>query len=412
MSTAAPFSQKGITVLGATGTIGVNTLDVIARHPERFKVVALTAHRNVDKLFAQCQAFQPDYAVMVDEQAAEQLQARLNTIDSATTVLSGVDGLVTVSRLPQVDQVMAAIVGAAGLLPTLAAAQAGKRVLLANKEALVMSGQLFMDAVREHGAELLPIDSEHNAIFQCMPQVESPAQGFSQLPNGVERILLTASGGPFRTLPINELDQVTPAQAVAHPNWVMGQKISVDSATMMNKGLEVIEACWLFGTHVDAIQVIIHPESTIHSMVAYNDGSVLAQLGNPDMRTPIAYALAWPERIDAGVAALDFYELAQLNFQAPDMERYPCLQLAYEAYRQGGHATTALNAANEVAVAAFLKGDILFTDIARLVDAVLQQSPSGTARVLDDILIQDAASRQAANLWLAEKKNKKKAMYL
>ncbi|MGV6810525.1 MAG: 1-deoxy-D-xylulose-5-phosphate reductoisomerase [bacterium] len=412
------ITQQQITILGATGTIGVNTLDVIARHPERFNVVALTAHRNVDKLFKQCQTFQPDYAVMVDEQAAEQLQARLRTTQASsqipikTEVLSGIEGLIQVSQLPQVDQVMAAIVGAAGLLPTLAAAQAGKRVLLANKEALVMSGQLFMDAVREHGAELLPIDSEHNAIFQCMPQAAHPAQGFSALPQGVERILLTASGGPFRTLPLNELEHVTPAQAVAHPNWVMGQKISVDSATMMNKGLEVIEACWLFGTSVDAIQVIIHPQSTIHSMVAYNDGSVLAQLGNPDMRTPIAYALAWPERIDAGVAALDFYDLAQLNFQAPEEARYPCLQLAYDAHRQGGHATTALNAANEVAVAAFLKGDILFTDIARLVDAVLQQSPSGTARELDDILIQDAASRHAAHLWLAEKKNKKQAMYL
>ncbi|HHC74505.1 MAG TPA: 1-deoxy-D-xylulose-5-phosphate reductoisomerase [Thiothrix sp.] len=413
---ASQSTLQQITILGSTGTIGVNTLDVIARHPNRFKVVALTANRNVDKLFMQCQAFQPDYAVMADEQAAEQLQTRLRTAQSHTPintqVLSGVEGLIKVSQLPHVDQVMAAIVGAAGLLPTLAAAQVGKRVLLANKEALVMSGQLFMDAVREHGAELLPIDSEHNAIFQCMPQVKNQAQGFSALPQSIERILLTASGGPFRTLPINELDQVTPAQAVAHPNWVMGQKISVDSATMMNKGLEVIEACWLFGTTADAIQVIIHPQSTIHSMVAYNDGSVLAQLGNPDMRTPIAYALAWPERIDAGVAALDFYELAQLDFQAPDEARYPCLQLAYEAHRQGGHATTALNAANEVAVAAFLKGDILFTDIARLVDAVLQQSPSGTAHILDDILIQDAASRQAANLWLAEKKNKKKAMYL
>jgi 1-deoxy-D-xylulose-5-phosphate reductoisomerase len=394
-------SKKGITVLGATGSIGLSTLDVLARHPNDYQVIALTANTQSDVLFQQCQTFHPKYAVMANEASAEVLANKLKAVGSATEVLSGPAALEQVAALPETDYVMAAIVGAAGLLPSLAAAKAGKRVMLANKEALVMSGKLFMDAVRDNGAELLPIDSEHNAIFQSMP-----AHGKA----GVKRILLTGSGGPFRTRAINTLQQVTPEQAVAHPNWSMGQKISVDSATMMNKGLEVIEACWLFDVPSTQIQVVIHPQSTIHSMVSYIDGSVIAQLGNPDMRTPIAYALAWPQRIDAGVDELDFFQLARLDFEAPDFNRFPCLKFAYDAHQMGGYASIALNAANEIAVENFLDHRINFTEIPQLIENALEQAPSGTPLVLEDILIQDADSRKQARLWI--KNNKKQTTVL
>ncbi|MCB1748160.1 MAG: 1-deoxy-D-xylulose-5-phosphate reductoisomerase [Gammaproteobacteria bacterium] len=381
-----------LTILGATGTIGVNTLDVVARHADRFEIFALTANANVEGLFEQCQTWNPRYAVMVQEEAAAQLAARCHAAGLATEVLAGTAALVTVAAHAEVDYVMAGIVGAAGLLPNLAAAQAGKRVMLANKESLVMSGHLFMDAVRESGAELLPIDSEHNAVFQCMP-----ADFGRGLPTvGVERILLTASGGPFRTVPLETLRTVTPAQAVAHPNWVMGRKISVDSATMMNKGLEVIEACWLFGTGPDEVEVVIHPQSVIHSMVQYVDGSVLAQLGNPDMRTPIAYSLGWPERVDSGVSALDLFAVRKLDFEEPDYVRFPCLRLAKEAMARGGTAPAILNAANEVAVAAFLDEQIGFTDIPKLVEHALERVTAREAVDLERILADDAAARAAA----------------
>ena len=398
------MASKGITILGASGSIGVSTLDVLARHPERFHVFALTANSNVEKLFEQCQRFHPRYAVMVEAAAAALLEKRLQAAGSEVVVLAGAEALDVVASSPETDYVMAAIVGAAGLLPTLAAARAGKRVMLANKEALVMSGQLFIDAVREHGAELLPIDSEHNAIFQCLPSTtlrgreqavaeRDQAVAERSRSDGVEKILLTASGGPFRTWPLADLQDVTPEQAVAHPNWSMGQKISVDSATLMNKGLEVIEACWLFGLSADRVEVVVHPQSTIHSMVSYNDGSVLAQLGNPDMRTPIAYALGWPERLVSGVAPLDLFATARLDFERPDRERFPCLPLAYEAHARGGYATIALNAANEVAVKAFLGREIGFTDIPLLVGHVMHQASLGTPMNIDDILIQDEESR-------------------
>jgi 1-deoxy-D-xylulose-5-phosphate reductoisomerase len=385
-------SIKGITVLGATGSIGVSTLDVLARHPGRYRVVALTANRQVERLLEQCLAHRPRYAVMVDEAAAERLAAALREKGSETEVLSGVAGLEQVASLPEVDYVMAAIVGAAGLPPTLAAARHGKRVLLANKEALVMSGRLFMDEVNQHGAELLPIDSEHNAIFQCMPPHFE--RGLDTV--GVRRILLTASGGPFRNTPLAQLEGVTPEQAVAHPNWSMGRKISVDSATMMNKGLEVIEACWLFNTSTANIQVVLHPQSVIHSMVEYADGSVLAQLGNPDMRTPIAHALAWPERIDSGVGSLDMFAVARLDFEAPDLARFPCLRLAGEAMDAGGTAPTILNAANEVAVEAFLNERIGFTAIARVIEQTLEQMSVREADSLDTIFDDDAMAREIA----------------
>ena len=385
--------MKGITVLGATGSIGVSTLDVLARHPLRYRVVALTANRQVERLLEQCLAHRPRYAVMVDEAAAERLAAGLRDKGCDTEVLSGVDGLEKVASLQEVDYVMAAIVGAAGLPPTLAAARHGKRVLLANKEALVMSGRLFMDEVRKHGAELLPIDSEHNAIFQCMPSHFE--QGLAAV--GVRRILLTASGGPFRNTPLAALESVTPEQAVAHPNWSMGRKISVDSATMMNKGLEVIEACWLFNTSTANIQVVLHPQSVIHSMVEYADGSVLAQLGNPDMRTPIAHALAWPERIESGVGSLDMFAVAHLDFEAPDLARFPCLRLAGEAMDAGGTAPTILNAANEVAVEAFLNEQIGFTAIARVIEQTLEQMSVREADSLTTIFDDDAAAREVAH---------------
>ncbi len=386
------ITLTGITILGSTGSIGVSTLDVISRHPDRYQVIALTAHRNIDALAAQCRVWRPRFAVMADPECAAQLVLQLKAEGITTEVLAGKTGMETVAALPEVHYVMAAIVGAAGLLPTLAAAKAGKRVLLANKEALVMSGQLFMDAVRDHHAELLPIDSEHNAIFQCMPA----GMVTGHAPAGVKRILLTASGGPFRTTPLGELDAMTPAQACAHPNWAMGRKISVDSATMMNKGLEVIEACWLFDTTPEHIQVVLHPQSVIHSMVEYVDGSVLAQLGNPDMRTPIAHGLAWPERMQAGVNALDIFKIARLDFEPPDERRFPCLRLAREAMRAGGTATAILNAANEVAVQEFLDGHIRFTDIARVVESTLGHVVHHTANNLEIILTDDRIARDAA----------------
>jgi 1-deoxy-D-xylulose-5-phosphate reductoisomerase len=383
---------KGITVLGSTGSIGVNTLDVILRHPDKYSIKALTANTNVDVLLEQCVKHIPEFAVMVDEDSASKLENELKNKAPDVTVLSGVDGLLKVVGLADVDYVMAAIVGAAGLLPTLGAAKAGKRVLLANKEALVMSGKLFMDTIQENNAELLPIDSEHNAIFQCMPH--NFETGIEKI--GVKKILLTASGGPFRTTPLEQLSSMTPEQACAHPNWVMGRKISVDSATMMNKGLEVIEACWLFHTQPELIQVIIHPQSVIHSLVQYNDGSVLAQLGNPDMRTPIAYGLAWPERIDAGVERLDLFDIAQLDFVKPDEQRFPCLKLAREAMLQGGTCSAILNAANEVAVNEFLHKRIQFTDIAHVIESVLANVTHNEASSLEIILEDDKLAREYA----------------
>lgn len=382
----------GVTVLGATGSIGTNTLDVIGRHADSYEVIALTANSHVERMFAKCSEFKPKYAVMADEAAAETLESQIKSAGLDTQVLVGTDGLVSVASLPEVDCVMAAIVGAAGLLPTLAAARAGKRILLANKEALVMSGQIFMDEVRKHNAVLLPVDSEHNAIFQSMPDTYRGNMEES----GVRQILLTASGGPFRTIAMSELESVTPEQACAHPNWVMGRKISVDSATMMNKGLEVIEAHWLFNADPSQIQVVIHPQSVIHSMVDYVDGSVLAQLGSPDMRTPIANALAWPKRIDAGVTKLDLFEVARLDFEVPDFERFPCLRLAYEALEHGGTASAILNAANEIAVAAFLDRQLKFTSIAAVVEQTLTSVQSTSITSLDQVLEADREAREFA----------------
>ncbi|MBY4897990.1 1-deoxy-D-xylulose-5-phosphate reductoisomerase [Cupriavidus sp. AU9028] len=382
--------MRRITVLGATGSIGESTLDVVRRHPDRYAIHALTAHRQVDKLAAQCIEFRPARTVVADAGAAAELRGKLAAAGIATDVLHGEAALEAVATDAEADTVMAAIVGAAGLRPTLAAARAGKRVLLANKEALVMSGAIFMDAVREHGATLLPIDSEHNAIFQCLPN-DDPRYGA-----GVSRVVLTASGGPFRTRDPATLHDITPDQACAHPNWVMGRKISVDSATMMNKGLEVIEAHWLFAAPADRIEVLIHPQSIVHSMVAYADGSVLAQLGNPDMRTPIAYGLAWPERVDAGVSALDLALAGTLTFETPDLTRFPCLALAFDALRAGGIAPAVLNAANEVAVERFLQGAIRFTDIAGIVARVLERSPAQPADSLDTVLEADRHARQLA----------------
>ncbi len=382
----------GVTVLGATGSIGTSTLDVLARHRDRFRIVALTARSEADRLYERCAAHSPEYAVMVDPEAAQRLEHRLRASGLHTKVLVGVDGLQEVSRLPQADYVMAAIVGAAGLLPTLEAARAGKRILLANKEALVMSGHLFMDEVHRSGATLLPIDSEHNAVFQCLPA------GFatSRDKGGVRRVLLTASGGPFRDWPLDALGQVTPEQACKHPNWVMGRKISVDSATMMNKGLEVIEACWLFDASPDQVEVVIHPQSVIHSMVEYIDGSVLAQLGNPDMRTPIAHALGWPDRIESGVSGLDIFAVGRLDFQRPDVQRFPCLRLAYQAVRAGGTAPTILNAANEIAVQAFLDGTLPYMQIPEVIEATLDAVTVREAVSLNVILEDDGTARDFA----------------
>ncbi len=395
----------GVAVFGATGSIGTSTLEVIARHAERFRPVVLTANRQVERLFEQCLRHRPDYAVMVDERSAQTLRERLRQAGSPVEVLAGREALERVATLPEVDYVMAAIVGAAGLESTLAAAAAGKRILLANKEALVMSGRIFMETVRESGAELLPVDSEHNAIFQCMP-VRKEGE---LIRSGVSKILLTASGGPFRTLPLERMADVTPEQACAHPNWAMGRKISVDSATMMNKGLEVIEACWLFDATPDQIEVVLHPQSVIHSLVQYTDGSVLAQLGNPDMRTPIAHALAWPERIDAGVAPLDLFAVGRLDFEAPDVTRFPCLRLAYDAIRAGGTAPAILNAANEVAVAAFLEHRLGFMAIAEVIEGTLERLAPSAADELSVILADDAAARRVALQLIRERQGQSRA---
>ena len=386
-----------LTILGATGSIGASTLDVVARHPDRFEVVALTGHSQVDALAAQCRQFQPAYAVVGSATAAQQLAGMLRDAGVRTEVQYGADALVRVASLPEVDAVMAAIVGAAGLPPTFAAARAGKRVLLANKEALVMAGAVFMAEARRAGALLLPIDSEHNAVFQSMPHdyLDDMARG------GVRRILLTASGGPFRTAPLDALTRITPEQAVAHPNWVMGRKISVDSATMMNKGLEVIEAHWLFDAPAEKIEVVIHPQSVIHSLVDYEDGSVLAQLGNPDMRTPIAHAMAWPERIDSGVAPLDLFAVGRLDFERPDPARFPCLDLAYRALRAEGNAAAVLNAANEVAVSAFLERRLPFLGIADLIAATLDAVPQAALTDLAAVLEADRQGRTTATEILA-----------
>jgi 1-deoxy-D-xylulose-5-phosphate reductoisomerase len=396
--------RPGITVLGATGSIGVSTLDVIRRNSDRYRVVALTANQDVDRLVAQCLEHRPEFAVMADEDAAEQLQGRLHEQAPDIEVMSGLDALVKVAGLENVDCVMAGIVGAAGLLPTLEAAKTGKRVLLANKEALVMSGSLFMQQAQAGGAELLPVDSEHNAIFQCMPQGFLPGSG---QPEGVVKILLTASGGPFRTTALDHLSEITPEQACCHPNWDMGRKISVDSATMMNKGLELIEACWLFSVPESMLQVLIHPQSVVHSMVQYRDGSVLAQLGNPDMRTPIAHSLAWPERIDAGVDVLDMFKTARLDFEPPDLQRFPCLRLAQEAWQAGGTASAVLNAANEVAVHAFLDGRIDFTAIPKVIESTLAEITLRDACSVDVILEEDALARVCANEMIATRQRKR-----
>ncbi len=379
---------QSVTVLGATGTIGVNTLDVVARHPERFRIFALTANHRVEALHEQCRRFRPRYAVLQQESDATRLQQALRSEGLPTEVLAGERALAEVASHPEVNTVMAAIVGAAGLKPTLAAVFAGKKILLANKESLVMAGHLFMEAVERSGARLIPIDSEHNAIFQCLP----PAHATS----AIRRILLTGSGGPFRTLPAGQLAAVTPEQACNHPNWVMGRKISVDSATLMNKGLELIEACWLFATDPSRIRVVIHPQSIIHSMVQYEDGSTLAQMGNPDMRTPIAYGLAWPDRIDSGVADLDFFAMPSLGFETPDEVRFPCLRLAREAFLAGKSAAAVLNAANEVTVEAFLAGKIRFTDIARINEAVLTQSTLVEPDSIDVVIAADHEARRLA----------------
>lgn len=388
---------RKITILGSTGSIGDSTLDVIARHPDRFEAFALTANNNVEKILAQCQRFQPRFAVLLNPESAAQLAHAVRENGLKTEVLSGIESLERVASLPEVDAVMAAIVGAAGIRPTFAAAKTGKLVLLANKETLVMAGRIFMDLVKAHNATLLPIDSEHNAIYQSLPQhFNGNLAG-----EGVSRILLTASGGPFRRAPLESLSDVTPAQACAHPNWSMGQKISVDSATMMNKGLEVIEAHWLFNAPPDKIQVVIHPQSVIHSMVAYVDGSVIAQLGNPDMRTPIAHAMGFPERIDSGVSALDMFKVAHLDFEAPDFEKFPCLRLAYRALTVGGNMPAVLNAANEVAVESFLAGKMKFTAIPAMIEHVMQTIPSQEIATLDDVLRTDALARDQARDWLA-----------
>ncbi len=389
--------RRNLTILGATGTIGVNALDVVAMHPQRFRVVALTGHNQVERLATQCRQFKPLYAVVLDEARAQELRHLL--ADTETEVLCGERALEEVASLPEVDTVMAAIVGAAGLKPALAAARAGKRILLANKETLVMAGRFFMQAVRHGGAQLLPIDSEHNAVFQSMPAAFSGDLAV----HGVRRILLTASGGPFRTRPVETLAAVTPEEAVTHPNWVMGRKISVDSATMMNKGLEVIEAHWLFNARPEQIEVVIHPQSIVHSLVEYLDGSVLAQLSNPDMRTPIAHALAYPERIEAGVPWLDLPRLGQLTFEAPDTRRFPCLSLAYQALAAGECAPTVLNAANEVAVEAFLNRRIPFTAIAETLSHCLERLTGQQVRELDDLVAIDQEARRVAASYIAHR---------
>lgn len=392
--TGQPLQQ--VSVLGATGSIGSSTLDVIGQHPDRYQVFAVTAHTRINELKSLCVQHRPRFAVVAEAADAQRLQSDLRAAGVATEVLSGQHGLCEVAAHPEVDTVMAAIVGAAGLQSAMAAVTAGKKILLANKEALVMSGALFMAAVREHGAQLLPVDSEHNAIFQCLPC--NYADGLSPL--GVRRIMLTASGGPFRNSSYAELEQVTPSQACAHPNWSMGQKISVDSATMMNKGLELIEACWLFAARPEQVEVVVHPQSVIHSLVDYVDGSMLAQLGNPDMRTPIAHALAWPERITSGVEPLDLCALARMDFVAPDLQRFACLRLAIEAAQAGGSAPIVLNATNEIAVAAFLQEQIRFTQIPQLIEEVLSMQQICAVHSLEQVVEIDQHARRQASAWL------------
>ncbi len=408
VGTRNTMQVRKLCILGSTGSIGESTLDVVRRHPERFDVYSLSANASVDKLFRQCIEFTPSTVVMVNATAAQDLAQRLDNYGLTNIeVLSGEQALVTIAQDDNVDTVMAAIVGASGLLPTLAAVKRGKRVLLANKEALVTSGQIFIDAVKQSGAELLPIDSEHNAIFQCLPITSQQKIGDCQLTdNGISKILLTGSGGPFRTMAIDELASVTPDQACAHPNWDMGRKISVDSATMMNKGLEFIEAKWLFDVEPDDIQVVLHPQSTIHSMVQYKDGSVLAQMGNPDMRTPIAHALAFPERIDSGVAPLDFFNTPSFDFEQPNYQRYPNLKLAIDACKFGQAACTALNAANEVAVDAFLNNQIKFTDIFKINETSVKKFVSEKVESIDDVLLLDQLARNYAQSLLSGLENR------
>ena len=391
------MTPQVLTILGSTGSIGESTLDVVSRHPEKFRVFALAGHKQVEKLAAQCRTFSPEYAVVADAEHAARLEALLKHDGAATQVLHGAQALVDVASADEVSGVMCAIVGAAGLPSALAAAQKGKTIYLANKETLVVSGALFMETARANGAAVLPIDSEHNAIFQVLPRDYTGRLN----EHGIRSIILTASGGPFLTADLGTFDSITPAQAVKHPNWSMGRKISVDSATMMNKGLELIEAHWLFNCPPDKLEVVIHPQSVIHSMVRYRDGSVLAQLGNPDMRTPIAYCLGLPERIDSGVGDLDFDALSALTFQKPDFDRFPCLKLAYEAMNAGGAAPCVLNAANEAAVAAFLDGQIKFTDIAKTVAHCLAQDFSDDLGNIENLLAQDAATRRQAQEFIA-----------
>jgi 1-deoxy-D-xylulose-5-phosphate reductoisomerase len=388
--------MRKLCILGSTGSIGVSTLDVVRLHPNLFSVESLSANTRVDEMLAQCQEFNPAVVVMVDDTSAEQLKNKLQNIGlSHINVRSGRQALIEIANENSTDTVMAAIVGASGLLPTMAAVEAGKRVLLANKEALVTSGALFIDAVEKYGAELLPIDSEHNAIFQCLPSKTQKALGRCDLAsNGISKILLTGSGGPFRTLSVEQLDQVTPAQACAHPNWDMGRKISVDSATMMNKGLEFIEAKWLFNIDPNDIKVVLHPQSTIHSMVQYKDGSVIAQMGNPDMRTPIAHALAFPDRIDAGVVPLDFFNTKPFEFEDVDYQKYPNLKLAIDACKSGQGACTALNAANEISVDAFLNEKIKFTDIAKINETSVNKFVSERVTSIDDVVALDLKVRE------------------
>ncbi len=380
----------GLTVLGATGSVGVNTLDVVASNPGRFRLIALTAHSDHETLFRQCREHRPDYAVLVESAAARELASAVRQAGLPTQVLEGTRALEEVAALPETEVVMAAIVGAAGLPPSLAAARAGKKILLANKEALVMSGTFFMQAIEASGGQIVPIDSEHNAIFQCLGNSRRCKD------RGIRRIILTASGGPLRELPAEEFSRVTPEQACRHPNWDMGAKISVDSATLMNKGLEVIEACWLFDVSPDQIEVVVHPQSLVHSMVEYDDGSVLAELGHPDMRTPIAHGLGFPERIESGLSPLDLCEAGALTFEPADTARFPCLGLGIEAARQRGRMPTVLNAANEVAVAAFLANELSFTGIADVIRATLAASPKGEDADIQAVLATDAAARAVA----------------
>lgn len=389
--------MQQLSILGATGSIGQSTLDVVSRHPNKFKIVGLSAHKNIDMLVAQAKQFDAQYIVVSDESLFTDAKNKVQQAGLTCEVLSGNEGLCQIASLDSVDSVMAAIVGAAGLLPTLSAVKAGKKVMLANKEALVMCGEIFVNEVNRSGAQLLPIDSEHNAIFQCLP---ADYEYGNIAASGIAKILLTGSGGPFLTTPLNHFENITPEQACAHPNWDMGRKISVDSATMMNKGLEFIEAKWLFGVACEDIDIVLHPQSIIHSMVQYTDGSVLAQLGNPDMRTPIAHCLSYPKRIDSGVPHLDFNRLADFTFTKPDFERYPNLQTAIEACKAGQYATTALNAANEVSVAAFLDGRIRFTDIALINQAITDSVPAQKLADVDAILALDAEARSLAQQYL------------